>query len=360
MKVLTISNFFPPNYNGGAENSAYHTCLALLEQGIDCQVLTINHRASKSVDRTYQYDNIPVQQVEFAFSPSPSRLKDLFDWRIFRRVQKTLKNLKPDIVHIHNTSGTSLAPYVACRLAGIPVVNTLHDFWLLCPCNLLYQRDGTFCDPRQYPQGCNKCFQRYDYWADVPHRRRIIAKLTSNVKTFITPSQAVIEKHIWAGYDPQRFRWIPHIVSKMSLKPTNDPAVKDIVETAANYRTLLFVGGGIKIKGVRVLIDALPKLIRHIENLRVVVAGGGEEHYLRQLAHFEPIVQVLGRVPNKEVQHLYASADLTLVLSTCHETSSMVTYENHQHGTPIVGSNFGGVPVASSFICLNESINGIS
>ncbi|MEM7031825.1 MAG: glycosyltransferase [Chloroflexota bacterium] len=339
-----ISNYFPPHAIGGAENSAYHTCLSLLNEGLNCQVLTINNRSLEHVDEQYELDGIQVHRIEFADEKPISPLKQLFDWRIFRHIQATLRKFKPDIVHIHNVSGTTLSPYLACRLFRIPVVNTLHDLWLLCPCNLLYQQDGTFCDPRQFPQGCQRCFKRYDYWGDVPQRRRILAKVTASVKTFISPSQALIEKHVWAGYDARRFQWVPYTASQMVHTPLMHPALKEIVETAGDYRTLAFAGGGVEIKGVQVLIDAIPMLLRFIENLRIVVVGSGEPRYLDQLKQYEPAVRVLGRIPNKEVQHLFAAADLTLMLSTCHENSPMVIYENHQLGTPVVGSNFGGIP----------------
>ncbi|MCX7902269.1 MAG: glycosyltransferase, partial [Burkholderiaceae bacterium] len=51
-------------------------------------------------------------------------------------LQRELERVQPDLVHIHNVSGATLAPHLACQAAGLPVVSTLHDLWLLCPNNM--------------------------------------------------------------------------------------------------------------------------------------------------------------------------------------------------------------------------------
>jgi glycosyltransferase involved in cell wall biosynthesis len=343
MRLLMITNTFPPAYTGGAEVSNYHTCRELIHRGIECSILFVNARMPEPVDTWYELDSIPVHRVNFD-TEQRRPIKDIFDWRVYRAVRAELQRLTPDLVHITNVSGATLAPYVACRTVGIPVVNTLHDLWLLCPNNMLYRRDGSFCDPREKPSGCQDCFRRYDFWGDISHRRQVFAALTSNVHKFISPSQALINQHVRAGYNPSRFKLIRYGFEEAYPKEVRHPGLRDIVSSAGSYRTMAFVGGGIEIKGAGVLLRAIPLMLRHIERLRVVVAGTGEMRYLAQFRRYEPAVRLLGRVPFSEVRALFAVTDLTVVPSVCHENSPVVIYENYQVGTPVVGSAFGGIP----------------
>ena len=202
MRVLFVVNTFP-RHTGGAEVANYHSCRGLMREGVECSILVLNNRLP-AVDEWYELGGIPVHRVAQPRLRHP--ITDIFDPALYRATRAELARFKPNLVHIHNVSGATLASYVACRYCRIPVVNTLHDLWLLCPNNMLYRQDGSFCDPAIRKTGCRSCFRRYDFWGNVPQRRRVFAALTSNVRLFLSPSQAVIERHVEAGYARERFR----------------------------------------------------------------------------------------------------------------------------------------------------------
>ena len=63
-----------------------------------------------------------------------------------REFLSVLRREKPDVVHVHNTFVViSPSIYSACREAGVPVVQTLHNFRLLCPAAEL-SREGQVCE----------------------------------------------------------------------------------------------------------------------------------------------------------------------------------------------------------------------
>jgi glycosyltransferase involved in cell wall biosynthesis len=341
MRILFLNPRFPPDNIGGAEVSLYHTGQGLLAQGVVCQLLAISNLWGTDRNEWYHLDYLPVHRVGYALKLPQQAL---FDPRIYRAVRREIRTFQPDLVHIHNISCASLAPYLACHAEQVPVVNTLHDLWLLCPNNMRYRQDGSFCDPAHFPDGCRHCFRRYDYWAVVPQRRRLFHRLTRTVNYFISPSQALIERHVEAGYARQRFRLVPYGFAESGLVAPHHPAVAQVVNTAHQERTLIFAGGGNENKGAQTVIDALPTLLSAVENLRVIVAGGGEDHFFQQFQAHAPAVKVLGRLPFPDMRALFAAADLTLIPSTWHENSPVVIYENFQMGTPVVGSNFGGTP----------------
>ncbi len=343
MRVLFITNTFPPAYTGGAEVANYHTCRGLIRRGVDCSILVLNNRVSDWPDTWYEVDGIPVHRIGHMLPRSA--VADVFDPWVYRLTRTELRRLKPDLVHIHNVSGATLAPYLACRGLGIPVVNTLHDLWMLCPNNMLYRRDGTFCDPGANSRHCGTCFRRYDFWGNVPRRRQVFAWFTSAVAAFVCPSQALIERHVEAGFARDRFRLVRLGFEESAAE---DPRDSRAESSGTGFRvgrpTLFFAGGGVEVKGANVLLEALPLLLQRVPGLRVLVAGGGEEGLLAQFRSYAPAVQVLGSVPFRKMNAYYAAADLTLVASVWHENSPVVIYESYQVGTPVLGSRFGGIP----------------
>ncbi len=342
MRVLFVTNTFPPAYIGGAEVANYHTIRGLIRRGVTCELLFVNNRMPRTAEEWYELDGIPVHRVDL-FTRRRTTVGDVFDPRAYRVMRAELKRFKPDIVHMQNMSGATLAPYVACRAAGVPVVNTLHDHWLLCPNNMLYREDASLCDVTHGRGRCAQCFRRYDFWGDVPYRRTIFAALTSNVQVFISPSRATIELHVNSGYARSRFRHVPHALPDEPLAAATYQAVQRNMSTRGAQRTLVFLGGGTEIKGAGVILKALPELLQRLPGLRIIVAGGGEERLLTEFKRFAPAVEVVGFVPFDETRTLMNAADLTLVPSTCHESFSLVTLESLLAGTPVIGSAFGGI-----------------
>jgi glycosyltransferase involved in cell wall biosynthesis len=343
VRVVFFTHTFTPDYTGGAEVSIYHTCQGLRRRGVECIVLNVTARRPGHRDEWYQVDSLPVHRITLRSWLRQPYL-ELFDGRIFGVVRRELRRLRPDLLHIHNTAHATLAPITAAWAARIPIVSTLHDLWLLCPNNMRYQADGSYCDVRHYPDGCGRCFRRYEYWAGVPNRRRWLQWLTQPVAAFISPSQALIDRHVEAGYDPRRFRLIPYGLQAPALTPPTHPGVQRIIAESAHRPTVVFAGGGVEIKGARLVIDALPAMLAAVPDLQVAVAGGGETRLLQEYAAFGPAVTVLGPVPFMDLRGLFGAADLTISPSVWHENSPVVIYENFQMGTPVVGSAIGGIP----------------
>jgi glycosyltransferase involved in cell wall biosynthesis len=73
-------------------------------------------------------------------------LRTVWAWDSYREIRALLRRERPDVAHFHNTFPLiSPAAYYACREAGVPVVQTLHNYRLLCPA-AIFQRDGRVCE----------------------------------------------------------------------------------------------------------------------------------------------------------------------------------------------------------------------
>ena len=343
MRVLFITNLFPPGYTGGAEISNYYVCQGLIRRGATCSILSVHNRMPRTADTWYDYDGLPVHRVDF-FTRVREALTDVFDGRVYQAVRREIQRFKPDIVHIGNVSGSTLAPFAACQSLHVPVVNILHDLWLLCANNMLYRADGTTCNPAAKRSRCQHCYRRYDYWGNIPYRRAVFKALTGNVRVFISPSQAMIDRHVEAGYDLRRFRHVPHAMPDPFPVTVTQPRLAEAIQLSHQHPTIAYAGGGIEIKGARVLLAALPALQQAIPNLRVLIAGTGEEALQAEFRKFAPTTELLGWVSFKEIYALFNAVDLVAVPSTWHEAFSLVTLESLQSGTPVVGTALGGIP----------------
>lgn len=318
-----------------------HTGQGLIRRGVICRVLSVYNRLATEIDEWYHVGCLPVHRIRYRLKLP---LQEVFDIRIYQAVRHEIAAFQPDLVHIHNTSGASLAPYLACHHEHVPVVNTLHDLWLLCPNNMRYRKDGSFCDPVLFPEGCRHCFRHYQYWAAIPQRCRLFQWLTRNVKLFISPSQALIDRHVEAGFLAKRFRMIPNGFAESLAMAPRHPVVVQLLRNTHGCSTLVFPGGGNENKGVQVVLRALPYLRDTMAKLKLIVAGSGEMQWLAQLQAFGPAVQVLGNVPFTDMRALFAAAELSLVPSVWHENSPVVITESFQMGAPVVGSHYGGIP----------------
>lgn len=75
-----------------------------------------------------------------------SALGMFFSIRTYREVRRSIRENRISLVHVHNTLPLiGPAVYYAALREGVPVVQTVHNFRLLCP-NALFYRDGHICE----------------------------------------------------------------------------------------------------------------------------------------------------------------------------------------------------------------------
>src|SRR2546422_6711162 len=126
MRILVVHNYYQ---QAGGEDEVFRAEVALLrEHGHDVSTLTTENGAVHGL-RSLVAARDAVWSVGFQ-----------------RRLTECLRQSRPDVAHFHNTFfQVSPAAYYACRDAGVPVVQTLHNYRLVCPSATFY-RDGRACE----------------------------------------------------------------------------------------------------------------------------------------------------------------------------------------------------------------------
>ncbi len=126
MKVLLLHNRY--RVPGGEDAAVQLECSLLRSAGLAVDLLEVNNDGIDSA----------AQKIKAA-------LLTPYSFPARQLVADRIRDFQPDIVHVHNFFPTlSPSVYDACRSARVPVVQTLHNYRLMCANALLF-REGKVC-----------------------------------------------------------------------------------------------------------------------------------------------------------------------------------------------------------------------
>jgi glycosyltransferase involved in cell wall biosynthesis len=256
----------------------------------------------------------------------------------YRELRDLVRKEQPDIAHFHNTFPLiSPAGYYAVKAEGRPVVQSLHNYRLLCP-NALFFRDGHTCED---------CMSRTPPWPGVLHAcyreshsasgavaamltaHRLLRTWTRMVDVYITMTEFARNKFIQGGLPAERI-----VVKPNFLHPDPEPE-----ERWGNYA--LFVGRLSVEKGVDPLLAAW-ELLEDRMPLKIV-GDGPLSGVVAQAARRLESVEWLGRQPREQVLELMKRARVLIFPSICYENFPLVVVEAFAVGLPIIASNLGSL-----------------
>lgn len=264
--------------------------------------------------------------------------QSLWSQRYYRLFRRLGRELRPDIVHFHNTFPlVSPAAYIACKQEGVPVVHTLHNYRLLCPSSTFF-RDGAPCED---------CLGRRVPWPSVVHscyhdsavRTSVIATMLSvhrmrgtwqnDIDLYFTPSAFSRRKFIEGGFDPERVVVKPNFVDYHFLPQA----------TPGNF--FLFVGRLVDYKGIRSMLDAWRRLNTVIP-LRII-GDGPMENEVTEAARQDPNISYLGRQPSELVMTEMRSARALIFPSIWYEMLPITILEAFAAGLPVISADIGAM-----------------
>lgn len=247
-----------------------------------------------------------------------------------------LRRTAPAVAHFHNTFPLiSPSAYAACRRHGVPVVQTLHNYRLLCAGGLL-MRDGRPCEAcvgtSLLPALRHRCYRD-----SLPATGAVVWMLARNrwsgayqdVDRFVALTAFAAAK-LAAGGLPRE---------KIDVKPNFLPRPPQAGRGEGQYA--VFVGRLSDEKGVATLLKAW----RRVRGFPLKVLGDGPLRApLEAQARQESLeVEFLGPCAPDRVMSLVREATLQIVPSECYEGFPMVVLEAYACGTPVVASRIGSL-----------------
>lgn len=348
-------------YNAGSEVYTQGLCQALAERN-EVHVFTRQENAFLA-EYSMQRETDPADTRIKLHVINMARGRDGYSHRAVDRVfSDLLDELQPDVVHVGHLNHLSTSLVFPVKERRIPLVFTLHDYWLMCPRGQfiqMYEDEGQqpwpVCDGQEDRKCAVSCYRRYfgndadeyeldaSYWTGwVGRRMAHVREVCDAVDLFLAPARYLLgrfrddfgipeDKLLYLDYGFHRDR-----MAGRSRR-------KD--ETF----TFGYIGTHIPAKGVNHLIQAFGALAGH-PRLRIWGRDrGAETAGLKRMAVELPggagdRVQWMAEYRNQDiVRDVFDQCDAITVPSIWAENSPLVIHEAQQAGVPVITADYGGM-----------------
>lgn len=256
----------------------------------------------------------------------------------YSEIKKIIRDNKIEVVHFHNTLPLiSPAAYYAARSEGAAVVQTLHNYRLICPSGIMTRNNSV----------CADCAGKFVMWPAVLHACYRNDRVASAVVTAMLATHKTLgtwHKKVDAFIAITEFarqRLIDGGVSDhlITVKPNfvdPDPGV-----SAQSDGYALFLGRLSPEKGIGTLLAAWEKLS---PGMTLKVVGDGP---LRDIvvaaAERNPAIEFVGRVEREQVFSLLEKCAFLIFPSEWYETFGLVAIEAYAKGKPVIASRLGAM-----------------
>ena len=364
MKILKVIHGYPIRYNAGSEVYSQTLCHGLSKK----HHVEVFSRIENSFSPDYKIftdQDVDCSDIKLHLVNMP-RAKDGYRHQgVDDQFEKVLKNFMPDIVHIGHLNHLSTSIPLVAQKNSIPVVYTLHDYWVMCPRGQFMQmfpEDPD--DPRQLWAACDgqenekcalRCYARYfsglngdnqtdvNYWKNwVDRRMRHIKKVCEAVDLFIAPAKYLYKRYREDfGIPENKMVYLDYgfDLSRLSNR----------VRVSGKSFTFGYIGTHIPAKGIHHLLEAFGK-VSGCPVLKIWGRSSGQEtETLKNFARNLPggageRVQWIAEYKNQKiVPDVFNHVDAIVVPSIWVENSPLVIHEAIQARVPVITANIGGM-----------------
>lgn len=317
MTILTLHNCYQ---RPGGEDQVYRAESALLEER--------GHRVIRFTE-----DNARIPSLGCV----RAALTSLWNPVAAREVRRIIRRERVTVAHFHNTFPLLSASVLrAARQAGAAVVQTLHNYRLLCPNGLLFRAGGPcrLCVGRRFPwpglrHGCYRSSRAATALAAASVlTRRLTGTWHDGVDAYIVLSEFARSLLLQSGAPADKVIVKPNFVYP-------DPGMGD---GAGGY--VLFLGRLSEEKGLRVLVKAW-KMLKPATKLRII-GDGPLAGWLARQADGDGI-EWRGPLPRDQALAELRGAALLAAPSLCYEGSPLAVLEAFATGAPVAASALGGL-----------------
>jgi glycosyltransferase involved in cell wall biosynthesis/MoaA/NifB/PqqE/SkfB family radical SAM enzyme len=361
MKILQVIHGYPMRYNAGSEVYTQTLCQGLAGHH-EVHVFT-REEDSFAPDYRLKIESDPDDPRITLHIVNNPRNKDRYRATgIDQRFAEVIERVKPDIVHLGHLNHLSTSMLREAARRQVPIVYTLHDYWVMCPRGQFMQmfpEDShelwAACDGQDDRKCAERCYARYfsgapeeyeqdlAYWQDwVARRMRHIREMSELVDLFIAPAHYLYNRYRDDfGLPPSKLVYLDYgfALERMAGRER---------ETEEPF-TFGYIGTHIPAKGVHDLVRAFGALQG---NTRLRIWGrprGQDTDSLRGIAAQLP-VEIAGRVEwlteyrnQSIVQDVFNRVDAIVVPSVWVENSPLVIHEAQQARVPVITADAGGM-----------------
>lgn len=398
MRILQIVHSVPYYIQAGVEIYTYNLCRELAKKN---QVFIFS-RISDLGQKEYALTKKDNQNLTLYFINNTFRACSSFsEYENNNCVDKVFEDLieeiNPDVVHIQHLVFLSTGLIKVIKKKDIPILFTLHDYWLMCPKWHLLKADWSICEKAisgKYDNECLDClasiinmtknsarlyytakkllpeflvvFLRKIYLSRckglkntndcikmLQERTRKIKQCLEDVDVFLSPSEYLRNMFVTFG--------IPAEKIMVSRQGVNNGLIYRAEVRGNNGKIRFgFIGTILPAKGLHILIKAFNGVKNDFIELKIYGKmrsySGYEDYlpYLRKISKHNKNIQFLGEFENEDICSILNNIDVLVVPSIWPENSPLVIQEAFLAKIPVIASKIGGIPEL-----INDWVNGL-
>jgi glycosyltransferase involved in cell wall biosynthesis len=339
MKILFLSDDFPPESFGGAGIVAFNIAKKLKSLGNDISVITVV--SDKTKEGIVEYEGIKVFKIHSSYHERWRGYLSLYNPFAVRKVEKIISQEKPDVVHAHNIH--YYLSYYSLKLANKyskAVFLTAHDAMSYAYGKVLDESKISF----------------FKLWKSNRLRfnpfRNILIKIFLNkyVDKIFSVSESL--KRALVNNGIKNVEVIHNGIDCSDWKGASNNEVKDFRELLGilpNKKVILFGGRLSGMKGGNAVIDAFNIIVKKAPETVLLIAGTKNEYaekmldYAKELG-IEKNIIFTGWLSRDKMKLVFDASDVVVVASLYLDPFNLINLEAMASKKPVIGTCFGGAP----------------
>ncbi len=332
MRILVLTNFYPPYYVGGYELGCRDVVEGLRARGHEVQVLTSTYKVNKPGSRHGVYRWL---RSDFESNGNRSNFFKLLRKELTNKLafKYACRSFRPDVIYAWNVTHISVSNLLTAQQMGLPVYYFVSDHWLS-----RWEDDLWILNTRRNP-------------------RRLHRKLAWRVLRSLLSASGLCPK---GSLDLSHTQFVSRFLKQSALKAGKPAASSEVIhwgidvdrfstnEADRDPSKLLYVGQITEHKGVRTAVEAL-KLVREsygCDKATLTVVGGpdydGEIKRLVRSIGLEGSVRFTGLIPRERLPEIYREHGTLIFPSVWDEPFSITLLEAMSSGLAVVSTITGG------------------
>lgn len=334
--MLTILNISQNHFVRGGSDRYFFTMAEILEKNGH---KVIPFTAAHPKNEPSEWDQYFPRAADFE-KPKPIDLfRFIYSRDAAKSIQHLLKNADIDIAHFHIYYGKLTASILGhLKDAGIPLIQTLHEYKITCPVYSHLSNDEI----------CEDCEGKH-YWRALPkkcNRRSLARTALSVVESYVSRFLGSVDKfdHFISVSHFLRKKMIQYGVPEEKISTVHN--FTDVNNFTPNYDEgdyILYFGRVHRSKGILTLIEAVAPL----KQVPLYIVGDGEA--MAEVKQFIEKngcdhIHLLGFKQGDELKGLIQKSICTVLPSEWYENCPMSVLESYAYGKPVIGANIGGIP----------------
>lgn len=317
--VLMAHNYYQVP---GGEDTVFHNEVNMLEKN--------GHKVTKYTRHNDEIKSGVLSKLKLG-------IDTIFSFKTYKEVKKLIDENDIDVVHVHNTLPLiSPSIYYAARAKKVPVVQTIHNFRLLCP-GATFTRNGEICEDC-ISKGLGQSLKHRCYRGSLAQTFIMYAmlKLHRIIGTYDNINYITLTE-----FNKNKLLSLVKDKSKIYVKP-NFVEKRDKVERVLEDY-FVYIGRLDDIKGINLLVEAWKEIDKNID--LYVIGTGPEEEKVTKFIEENNItnIKLLGFMQREEAFEIIQKSRSIIVPSKWYEGFPMTIAESFSLGVPVIGSKVGNI-----------------